>query len=516
MTESTHPQPAAQGAEAAPAILRMTNISKGFPGVQALRDVHLEVRKGEVHALIGENGAGKSTLMKILAGVYHPDSGTIEIEGRPVTIDSPKQALALGIGIIHQELNLAPNISAAENICLGHEPRLFPGWVDFNTMNQKADGVLRQLGTSIPPTVLVGRLSTGQQQLVEIAKALSEDARILVMDEPTASLSEHEAVKLFELVRALRSRGITIIYISHRMAEVYDLSDRITVLRDGQYVDTLERANFSDEAVVQRMVGRSLGDLYDRRESEAKPKASGETVLEVRNLSNEYVKSANLYVRRGEIVGLAGLVGAGRTTLARLLFGAQRHLQGEILIDGKPVNIQQPMDAIRAGIGLVPESRKEQGLFLQLAVQENIVMNSLSKMAAGGFIDFNRARQLAEREATRLRIRQSALPQPVKGLSGGNQQKVVLAKWLTINPKLLLLDEPTRGVDVGAKAEIYAIMHQLAREGMGILMVSSDLPEVLGMSDRIVVMHEGRIVAELPGYTTTQEEIMLHAAGLAA
>src|SRR6266516_3000067 len=435
----------------------MTVISKGFPGVQALWDVHLEVRKGEVHALIGENGAGKSTLMKILAGVYHPDSGTIEIEGRPVKIDSPKRALALGIGIIHQELNLAPNISAAENISLGHEPVLFPGWVDFNKMNQKAEGVLRQLGATFPPPVLVGRLSTGQQQLVEIAKALSEDARILVMDEPTASLSEHEAVKLFELVRALRSRG-----------------------------------------------------------SEAKPKASGETVLEVRNLSNEYVKSANLYVRRGEIVGLAGLVGAGRTTLARLLFGAQRHLQGEILIDGKPVNIQQPMDAIRAGIGLVPESRKEQGLFLQLAVQENIVMNSLSKMAAGGFIDFNRARQLAEREATRLRIRQSALPQPVKGLSGGNQQKVVLAKWLTINPKLLLLDEPTRGVDVGAKAEIYAIMHQLAREGMGILMVSSDLPEVLGMSDRIVVMHEGRIVAELLGYTTTQEEIMLHAAGLAA
>src|SRR6266487_3345249 len=305
MTESTHPQPAAQGAEAAPAILRMTNI---------------------------------------LAGVYHPDSGTIEIEGRPVTIDSPKQALALGIGIIHQELNLAPNISAAENICLGHEPRLFPGWVDFNTMNQKADGVLRQLGTSIPPTVLVGRLSTGQQQLVEIAKALSEDARILVMDEPTASLSEHEATKLFELVRTLRSRGITIVYISHRMAEVYDLSDRITVLRDGQYVDTLERADFNDEAIVQRMVGRSLGDLYDRRSSEAKPEASGEVVLEVRNLANEYVQPANLYVRRGEIVGIAGLVGAGRTTLARLLFGAQRHLKGEILIDGKPVTIQQPMD----------------------------------------------------------------------------------------------------------------------------------------------------------------------------
>lgn len=516
MTESTQPEQAAQGAQAAAPILRMTHISKGFPGVQALQDVHLEVHKGEIHALIGENGAGKSTLMKILAGVYHPDRGTIEIEGRAVTIGNPKQALALGIGIIHQELNLAPNISAAENICLGHEPQLFPGWADFNKMNQKADGVLRQLGATFPPSVLVSRLSTGQQQLVEIAKALSEDARILVMDEPTASLSEHEAVKLFELVRTLRGRGITIIYISHRMAEVYDLSDRITVLRDGQYVDTLERADFNDDAIIQRMVGRSLGDFYDRRSSEAEARASGEVVLEVRNLANEYVKSANLYVRRGEIVGLAGLVGAGRTTLARLIFGAQRHLKGEILIDGKPVNIQRPMDAIRAGIGLVPESRKEQGLFPQLAVRENIVMNSLHGLASGGFIDFTRARELAEREARRLRIRLSALPQPVRGLSGGNQQKVVLAKWLTINPRLLLLDEPTRGVDVGAKAEIYAIMHQLAREGMGILMISSDLPEVLGMSDRILVMHEGRIMTELPGYTTTQEEIMLHAAGLAA
>ncbi len=513
MTESIASE---QGAQAVPPILRMMHISKGFPGVQALRDVHLEVRKGEIHALIGENGAGKSTLMKILAGVYHPDSGTIEIEGQPVTIDNPKQALALGIGIIHQELNLAPNISAAENISMGKEPHLFPGWVDFNKMNQKADEVLRQLGATFPPSVLVSSLSTAQQQLVEIARALSENARILVMDEPTASLSEHETFRLFELMRILRSRGITIIYISHRMAEVYDLSDRITVLRDGLYVDTLERAAFNDEIVIQRMVGRSLGDFYDRRGSEAKPKTSGEVVLEVRNLSNEYVRSANLYVRRGEIVGLAGLVGAGRTTLARLLFGTQRHLQGEIFIEGKPVNIQHPIDAIRAGIGLVPESRKEQGLFLQMSVQENIVMNSLPSLAAGGFIDFKRARQLAEREATNLRIRLSALPQRVMSLSGGNQQKVVLAKWLTLNPKVLLLDEPTRGVDVGAKSEIYAFMHQLAHKGMGILMISSELPEVLGMSDRILVMHEGRIMAELPGYTTTQEEIMLHATGLAA
>src|SRR3989442_2739347 len=276
MTESTPPEQATPGAEGAPSILRMMHISKGFPGVQALRDVHLEVRKGEIHALIGENGAGKSTLMKILAGVYHHDSGTIEIEGQPVTIDNPKQALALGIGIIHQELNLAPNISAAENISMGKEPHLFPGWVDFNKMNQKADEVLRQLGATFPPSVLVSSLSTAQQQLVEIALALSENARILVMDEPTASLSEHETFRLFELMRILRSRGITIIYISHRMAEVYDLSDRITVLRDGQYVDTLERAAFNDEIIIQRMVGRSLGDLYDRRGSEAKPKSGGE------------------------------------------------------------------------------------------------------------------------------------------------------------------------------------------------------------------------------------------------
>jgi ribose transport system ATP-binding protein len=488
----------------------MQHITKSFPGVQALRDVLLEVRRGEIHALMGENGAGKSTLMKILAGIYHPDGGTIEIDDQPVSIDTPNKARALGISIIHQELNLAPSLSVAENISLGREPHTAGGWLDSRTMNRNAQRMLEQIGATFTPTTVVATLSIAQQQLVEIAKSLSENARILVMDEPTASLSERETQKLFDIIRALRQQGIAIIYISHRMSEVYELADRVTILRDGQYVGTLEGEAINADELIRRMVGRSLNDLYVH--DVINP---GEIVLEAKNLTDGHgIGPASLTLRKGEIVGLSGLIGAGRTELARLLFGADRASGGEILVHGRPVKIKRPLDAIRAGIGLVPESRKEQGLFLQMAILENITINAMPLLSMGGFLNKYSLQRAAQKQVDDLSIRLASLDLPVVSLSGGNQQKVVLARWLTLRPGVLILDEPTRGVDVGAKAEIYRIMSQLADAGVALLMISSELPEIVGMSDRILVMREGQIVAELPGRTTTQEEIMSYATDL--
>ncbi len=491
-------------------ILSLQHISKGFPGVQALRDVHLEVRKGEIHVLVGENGAGKSTLMKILAGIYQPDSGTIEVDGQPTVIDGPQKARNLGISIIHQELNVSPNLTVAENIYMGREPHGPLGWIDFHKMKSNAQRDLDKVGATFSASTIVSVLSIAQQQLIEIARALSENARILIMDEPTAALSEHETQKLFEIMHNLRDQGIAIIYISHRMAEVYNVANRVTVLRDGQYVATLERSEVAAERLIRLMVGRSLDDLYVHNQVEA-----GEVVLDVRDLTDgRGIGPASLEIRRGEVVGLAGLIGAGRTELARLIFGADAHRGGEIFVEGKRFSIQRPADAIHAGIGLVPENRKEQGLFLQLAVDENITMNMLSRLSIGGLIKEREKRATARKYVKDLDMRISSLDQKVINLSGGNQQKIVLAKWLTLNPRVLLLDEPTRGVDVGAKAEIYHIIAQLAQSGVAILMISSELPEVLGISDRILVMREGKIVANLPGRTTTQEEIMEHATDL--
>ncbi|MBA2679499.1 MAG: sugar ABC transporter ATP-binding protein [Ktedonobacteraceae bacterium] len=491
-------------------LLRMQHITKSFPGVQALRDVLLEVRRGEIHALMGENGAGKSTLMKILAGIYHPDSGTIEIDDQPVSIDTPSKARALGISIIHQELNLAPSLSVAENISLGREPHTAGGWLDARTMNRNAQRMLEQIGATFTPTTLVSTLSIAQQQLVEIAKSLSENARILVMDEPTASLSERETQKLFDIIRTLRQQSIAIIYISHRMSEVYELADRVTILRDGQYVGTLEGEAINADELIRRMVGRSLNDLYVHDVVDP-----GEIILEAKNLTDGHgIGPANLTLRRGEIVGLSGLIGAGRTELARLLFGADHTSGGEIRMHNRPIKVKRPLDAIRAGIGLVPESRKEQGLFLQMAILENITINAMPQLSVGGFLKRYALQRTAQKQVDDLSIRLASLDQPVVSLSGGNQQKVVLARWLTLKPSVLILDEPTRGVDVGAKAEIYRIMSQLADTGVAILMISSELPEIVGMSDRILVMREGQIVADLPGRTTTQEEIMSYATDL--
>jgi ribose transport system ATP-binding protein len=378
-------------------------------------------------------------------------------------------------------------------------------------MNHEARNVLEQVGATFAPTTIVSVLSIAQQQLVEIAKSLSENARILVMDEPTASLSERETQKLFDIIRTLRSRGIAIIYISHRMSEVYELADRITVLRDGQYVATLEGDEMSADTLLHHMVGRPLNDLYTHDQVNA-----GTVVLEVKNISDgQSIGPASLTLRRGEIVGLAGLIGAGRTELARLIFGADCARSGEMRIDGQSIQIKRPIDALRAGIGLVTENRKEQGLFLLMAIRENIAINAMPRLAVAGFLDMQRVRHTAQKQVEDLNIRLASLEQEVMCLSGGNQQKVVLARWLTLSPKILLLDEPTRGVDVGAKAEIYQLMSKLAQAGVAILMISSELPEVLGMSDRILVMREGKIVAELAGRTTTQEEIMFHATDLA-
>ena len=491
-----------------PIVLKMTHVSKYFGGVAALRDVHFELHRGEVHALMGENGAGKSTLMKILAGIHRPDSGTIEIDGQDVSIQSPHGAQSLGISIIHQELNLAPHLSVAENLWMGREPRTRWGLLDTVRLQQATVDALREVGATFSPSTPVGALSTGQQQLVEIAKSLSQNARILIMDEPTASLSEREAQTLFEIIHRLRERGIAIVYISHRMEEVYALSDRVTVLRDGQWVATNERANSTPETLIPQMVGRTLHDLYAH---DAAPQ--DETVLEVRDLCGGWLPPNSFQVRRGEIVGLAGLIGAGRTELARLIFGADQPRSGEVLVEGNPVSIGEPRDAIRAGIALVPESRKEQGLFLRLGVGENIAMAGLPQLSRAGVLRKPQVRQTAQEYVENLGIRTASLEQSVSGLSGGNQQKVVLAKWLALRPKVLLLDEPTRGVDIGAKAEIYRIINQLAHDGVAIVMISSELPEVLGVSHRVLVMHEGRIVAELPA-TTSPEEVMRYATGV--
>lgn len=500
-----------RNADEAPPLLRMTQISKSFSGVQALQDVHLEMQSGEVHALMGENGAGKSTLIKVLSGTHRPDAGNIEIDGQSVTIDTPSRAHELGIGLIPQELELSPNLTAAENIYMGREPCTRFGWVNNQVMESDARDILDRLGAEFAPSTPVGNLNTAQQQLVEIAKALALNTRLLIMDESTSSLSENEAERLFEIVHDLRDQDVAIVYITHRMKEVYEVADRVTILRDGQYIDTQDVSDVSEDSLIESMVGRSLGDLYASEAHEI-----GDIALEIRNLTDGgYIAPTDLTLHRGEIVGLAGLVGAGRTELARMIFGIDPVADGEIIVEGQPVSINSPADSINASMGYVPESRSEQGLFLELSVEENISLNSLSNFSTFGFIKQNSLSQLAQEYVDKLNIRLASLGQDVITLSGGNQQKVLLAKWLTRNPSILLLDEPTRGVDVGAKAEIYSLIAQLAQGGVAILMISSELPEIIGMSDRILVMNQGKLVAELPGGTTTQEEIMAHCTGSA-
>jgi ribose transport system ATP-binding protein len=495
-------------------VLEMRGITKRFNGVAALQNVNLTIYPGEVHALMGENGAGKSTLMKILAGAYIADEGEIFIDGRPANITDPSAARRAGINLIYQELNVAPNLTVAENIFMGSELRR--GQIlDRGAMQTRATEVLQLLGASFTPSTLVSSLSIAEQQQVEIARALKDNSRILVMDEPTAALSDRETERLFEVIRTLRANGIAIIYISHRMEEVYALANRVSVLRDGQYVGSLDRDELSPDRLVQMMVGRPMQDFYEHQHQSV----VGNVVLEVRNLTDgRKVQPTNLELRAGEIVGLSGLVGAGRTELSRLIFGADPKTGGEVWLNGKKLEIRSPKDAIAAGIGYVPEDRKDQGLFLEMSSSKNIILNTIDRDAKAGVINWRSVGIIADAAVRDLKIRLANLEVRAMDLSGGNQQKLLLARWLAIKPRVLLLDEPTRGVDIGAKSEIYRIVSDLAQSGVAILMVSSELTEIVGLSDRVLVMREGRLVGELGGTTDrqiTQENIMAYATGAA-
>jgi ribose transport system ATP-binding protein len=495
------------------ALLKVDQLSKRFPGVKALDRVNLTLMPGEVLAVVGENGAGKSTLMKILAGVERPDSGTIALDGRPITVDSVHAALALGIVLIHQELNLAENLDVAANIFLGREPQRW-GFINHRRIEAEAGRLLASIGLNVAPRTLVERLTIGHRQMVEIAKALSVNARILIMDEPTSSLSLREAETLFRLIRDLSNRGVSIIYISHRLAEVKSLADRVLVLRDGRNAGELTGQDIRPERMVSLMVGRdvSLFQGVHRRQV-------GEVALQVDRLHTAAHPKEPLtfHVNSGEIVGIAGLVGAGRTEVLQTLFGIEAARGGEIKLRGRLIAVRHPLDAVRAGLALVPEDRKEQGLVLAMTVQENIGLAALAvKGVRGLLIDRRQERRDADMMIGRLRLRPPNPRAIAQNLSGGNQQKAVLAKWLLLNPAVLLLDEPTRGVDVGAKEEIYNLIEAVAEKGAAVLFVSSEMPEVLGLADRIVVMHEGRITGELSRAQASEQQIMQLATGQTA
>jgi ribose transport system ATP-binding protein len=491
----------------------MAAITKSFPGVRALDGVSFDVRAGEVHALVGENGAGKSTLMKVLAGAYVADGGTIEVDGKRVQIDGPKAAERLGIGMIYQEFNLVPDLGVIENVVLGIEPvrGLF---LDGNAAIARATAVLAELGITLPLDRPARRLSVAEQQLTEIAKALVRHARLIVMDEPTAALTDRETDALFALIGKLKSQGVAFVYISHRLEELPRIADRITVIRDGRAIETRAASAMPQSDLIRLMVGRELAAHFP--ELPAVP-ADAPTRLSVRDLrAATNVNGVSFQVRAGEIVGLAGLVGAGRTEIVRAIAGADVATAGEIAVDGKPVAVRSPHAAIEAGIAFITEDRKAQGLVLGMTVRENTTLAHLAAYSSGPFI--NRAAEVGvtNREIAELRIRTPSSEQAVKNLSGGNQQKVVLAKWLTGDARVFLFDEPTRGVDVGAKAEIYALMLQLLARGAGIVMVSSELPEVLGMAHRILVVRDGKIAAEFARADATPAAVIAVAAGVAA
>jgi len=488
----------------------MQGISKRYPGVVALDNVSFEVLPGEVHALCGENGAGKSTLMKILAGAVARDTGDIRLNGEPLSLHTPQDAMGRGINIIYQEFNLVPHLSAAENIYLGREPAAaVPGFINFKKLYGDAQTVMDSLGVPVDVRTEVSRLSVAQQQMVEIAKATSRNSVIIAMDEPSATLTDHELQNLFTLIRKLKTQGVGIIYISHRMEEIFDICDRVTVMRDGQYVATKRIEDTSRDEVIKMMVGRELKESIPKR-----PAPLGEPLLEVRGLTRRGVfEDITFTVRRGEVVGLGGLVGAGRTEVARAIFGADAIDAGEIRFNGKPVHPRSPREAIGLGIGLVPEDRKSLGLILNMVVRENTTLANLDLLTMLGFVNQKKEREVAEKYTKDLRVRTPSIEQEVRNLSGGNQQKVVLAKWLFTDSQLLIFDEPTRGIDVGSKVEIYELMNELAAQGKGILMITSELPELLGMSDRVLVMHEGRLAGELPRAEATQEKVMHLATG---
>jgi rhamnose transport system ATP-binding protein len=482
----------------------LTHVSKSFAGVKVLSAVDFDVRPGEVHALLGENGAGKSTLIKIMAGLHQPDEGEIAVDGRPARFANPREAHAAGIATVHQELLLFPELSVAENIFLGQTPKGRWRAIDWGKMRRRSRALLDSLDCpELSTDVKVVSLSVANRQRVEIARALAQDARVLIMDEPTAALAEADVIRLMDIVRRLRTRKVAIVYVTHRLAEVFSLADRVTVLRDGAHVATLPIEDVDEPRLVAMMVGRAIDRLYPARQGEA-----GNVALELKNVSyRNVVRDISLELRHGEILGIAGLVGSGRTELALTIFGITPATSGDILVDGKPARIESPEAARDLGIAYVPEDRGQQGLIRTETIAENVALSILKQLTRGIFIDTGLMRETAQEAIGRFGIRSRGPEQIVRQLSGGNQQKVVLGKWLASKPRILIMDEPTRGIDVGAKAEIHLLMRQLAADGLAILMISSELPEVIGMSDRLLVMNAGRIVARIPPGRATPEAV---------
>lgn len=488
--------------------IEMTAISKSFGTNKVLEKIDLVLHSGQVHALMGENGAGKSTLMNILTGLFPASSGTIVIDGVEKQFSNPQEAEAFGISFIHQEMNTWPDMTVLDNLFLGREIKGAFGLLDQKAMKEKAKRAFDRLGISIPLDLPIGSLSVGQQQMIEIAKSLLSEVSLLVMDEPTAALTDRETESLFQMIASLKKAGVGIVYISHRMEEIFRVTDLITVMRDGIVVDTKPTAETNPAELVKKMVGRDIDDYYPAKAAEL-----GELVFEVENLSGECFKDISFQVRRGEILGFSGLMGAGRTEVMRAIFGLDKRTAGRIRLNGQDIQVTNPVQAIRAGIGFLTEDRKEEGLILDFSIKDNMTLPSHKDFSKNGFFDDKTSRDFVQKMIDRLRIKSGRPEMVVGNLSGGNQQKVVLAKWIGIAPKVLILDEPTRGVDVGAKREIYQLMNELTERGVPILLVSSDLPEVLGVSDRIVVMHEGRITGELSRGEATQEKVMQLATG---
>ncbi len=489
---------------AAPPRLEVRDVSKAFPGVQALHRVSLTVNPSEIHALLGENGAGKSTLGKIIAGVYERDGGRVSLDGSELSLLDEAAAGKLGIGIVHQEGSLTRTLSVADNVFAGRQPTGFLGRIDERTMAARTAEFLALLNVRIDPRSRVSDLSSAQAQVVEIAKALSQDLRLLILDEPTAALTLTETERLFEILRRLKANGVSVIYVSHRMAEIFAVCDRVTVLKDGQVTGTRDIAATDAGELIRLMVGRDVHFMREARE-----RSPGPVRLELRNVSSDpFVREASLTVRAGEIVCLAGLVGSGRSETCETIFGGRPITAGQVLVNGKPVLFSGPWDAMKAGIGMVPEDRKDGGLFLEMDLASNIGAAVLKKVSTNGCVSERKAEELADRFIRELRIATPSARKAVGELSGGNQQKVLVAKWLAMEPSILMVDEPTRGVDVGARAEMYRLLRKLAGEGLALLVVSSDLPEVLTLADRIVVMADGRTVGELDGSTADEEAVL--------
>ncbi len=489
-------------------ILKMENVSKTFPGVKALNKIQFDLKTGEVHALVGENGAGKSTLLKILAGAYKKDEGTITLDGNKVEMTDPKHALDLGISVIYQEFNLIPNLNIAENIFIGRAPSKQKAFVNFPELYKSSEFFLKKIGMQKDPKTLVSQLSVAEQQMVEIAKSLSFSAKIIIMDEPTSALTKSEKETLFKIIRELKEKDVSIIFISHIIEEVLEISDRVTVLRDGNYVGTIKATDTNPQKIVHMMVGRELKDFYPKTEVKR-----GEVVLEVKNLTKKSkYEDISFQLHEGEVLGFAGLVGSGRAQVMRGIFGIETPDSGKILIKGKEVKTHSLFETIKMKMGFVPEDRREEGLILSRSVKDNINITKLIDINTHGFVKQKEEINIANEYCKRLNIKTPDNKQIVQNLSGGNQQKIVIAKWLAINPKILILDDPTRGIDVGAKNEIYLLINNLAKEKIGIILISSELPEIINISDRILVMREGKITHEFSRKEATQEKIMRHAA----